>query len=149
MARRKKDAEKLVDKIDWVSVGNRIRSLIKLFGVSQPQVAEDIGLDFRSLNNVILGSAQPSLNTILSIAEYFNVSIDYLLCRSDVPFINLFDDAGQVKNLDEDSIFLARQFQLLSEKEKDAIRVIVGSLIGGLDNSPLLSEGNKDEKVDG
>ena len=73
------------------------------------------------------GSREPDIDTIKKIAEYFNVSTDYLLCKSDirnpeelkkVPFAN----AGGLNTDgldDEDLLELQKQIDYIKKlKEK-------------------------------
>ena len=50
---------------------------------SPSKVAEEIGLSRPAVSSWKTGKAKPSDVTILKIAEYFNVSIDYLLGESE------------------------------------------------------------------
>ena len=52
---------------------------------SPSKVAEEIGLSRPAVSSWKTGKAKPSDVTILKIAEYFNVSINYLLGESEEP----------------------------------------------------------------
>ena len=54
----------------------------------QKQLAEQINIQPNSVQRLKYGTAQPSLKTITAIADYFDVSIDYLVGRTDNPEIN-------------------------------------------------------------
>lgn len=55
---------------------------------SQIKVAEDIGITQRTYSNYESGRRQPDPETLLKIADYFNVSVDYLLGREPIQFLN-------------------------------------------------------------
>lgn len=63
----------------------RLKSLRKATGKTQKAVAEGIGITTNSLQRFELGLAHPKLATVEKIADIYNVSIDYLVGRSDNP----------------------------------------------------------------
>ena len=62
----------------------RLKQLIQETGVSQRQVAEAIGVTEPAMNHYINGRREPDITTLVKLADYFDVSIDYLVGR-DVP----------------------------------------------------------------
>ena len=52
---------------------------------SQLKVATTIGISDRAYRNLESGVSVPNMNTLIALAEYFNVSIDYLTGRTDDP----------------------------------------------------------------
>lgn len=62
----------------------RLKQLIQETGVSQRQVAEAIGVTEPAMNHYINGRREPDIATLVKLADYFDVSIDYLVGR-DVP----------------------------------------------------------------
>lgn len=58
---------------------NRIRDLREDADLKQSDVAKAIGIDQRTLSNYELGKTNPDSYAIIKLAEYFNVSADYLL----------------------------------------------------------------------
>ncbi|MBR2582055.1 MAG: helix-turn-helix transcriptional regulator [Oscillospiraceae bacterium] len=57
-------------------------------GISQLKLAMDLGLTQNSVSRYESGSRQADYETLIALADYFNVSIDYLLERTDNPSIN-------------------------------------------------------------
>lgn len=66
-------------------IGERIRTLRTMNNITQKQLSEILGISVVSLQRFEYGSARPSLDTLLILADYFNVSLDYLVGRSDDP----------------------------------------------------------------
>ena len=66
-----------------VICGERIKELREKLGFTQPELAEKIGLSLSSIRFYELGKVDPSLETICKMADYFQVSVDYLLNRAD------------------------------------------------------------------
>lgn len=58
---------------------NRIAELRKKNNISQKELGKIVNLNQRTISNYETGIAEPDLYTIRKLAEYFNVSIDYLL----------------------------------------------------------------------
>ena len=53
--------------------------------ISQQYLADIIGISKSSINMYERGEREPSLETLEAIADYFNVDMDYLLGRQDIP----------------------------------------------------------------
>ncbi len=66
--------------------GERIRYLLKLRGISQRELSQELFMARSTLNGYIQESRQPSYETLIQIAEYFNVTTDYLLGVTDCPY---------------------------------------------------------------
>ena len=49
------------------------------------QLSELCGLNRNTIKRYEMGTQKPSMDALISIADYFGVSIDYLLGRSDYP----------------------------------------------------------------
>ena len=67
------------------SFPDRLKELRKIKGVTQKQVAESIGISERNYQNLEHGKYNPNHDNIIKLADYFEVSADYLLGRSDNP----------------------------------------------------------------
>lgn len=57
----------------------RLRELIEKKGLSMLQLAKEIGVSRQAINSYTLGESVPDANNLTKIAEYFDVSTDYLL----------------------------------------------------------------------
>jgi len=63
----------------------RLKELRKAKGLSQKSLGEVIGLSERGIQNYELETNKPTSDTIIKLADYFDVSTDYLLGCSDNP----------------------------------------------------------------
>ena len=73
-------------------LGERIKLLRKEQGITQDQLAEYINVSRSSVNGYENDGVEPSLNVLVKIADRFNVSLDYLLERTEEKYnINIFD----------------------------------------------------------
>lgn len=66
----------------------RLRELRERTGRKQYAVAECCGITRRTLRRYERGELEPSRQPLIDIADYFDVSIDYLLGRTSNPKIN-------------------------------------------------------------
>ncbi len=65
---------------------NRIRELREKAGLRQIDVANDTGIDQKTLSNYETEKTNPDSYALIKLADYFNVSIDYLVGRIDTEF---------------------------------------------------------------
>ena len=68
----------IVDKYNEI-LPSRIRALIADSGATQNQIAKEIGVTRQSISQYCDGSTVPNADKLLKLAQYFNVSADYLL----------------------------------------------------------------------
>lgn len=76
-----RDEKKLIPEVEVV--GMNIKELREQEGVSQKQLAEAVRLAQNTLSQFETGKREPDLSTTQRIADYFGVSVDYLLGRND------------------------------------------------------------------
>jgi len=63
---------------------DKLRQLRKENKITQMQLAKDINLNDRTIKRYEAGTVEPTLSVIISLANYFDVSLDYLCGLSDV-----------------------------------------------------------------
>ena len=63
---------------------SRIRELRHEVDVTQKALAAGLGISERAYQYYELGAREPSISTLIALANYFGVSVDYLLGLSDV-----------------------------------------------------------------
>lgn len=63
---------------------NRIRALREDKDLRQVDVSYATGIDQKTLSNYETGKTQPDANALIRLADFFHVSIDYLVGRSTV-----------------------------------------------------------------
>lgn len=54
-------------------------------GLKQTDMAKILGINNRQYQRYESGDSEPKLDTLIFLADYFNVSIDYLVGRSEYP----------------------------------------------------------------
>ena len=63
----------------------RLRKYRALKSTTQKQVAEAIGISERGYQEYELSRKEPTMGKLIALADYFDVSLDYLVGRSDDP----------------------------------------------------------------
>ncbi|MBR4979283.1 MAG: helix-turn-helix transcriptional regulator [Clostridia bacterium] len=66
----------------------RIKELRKAKKISQIKLGIDLNMSQNTISRYETGKREPSLSDLIKIADYFGVSVDYLLERTDNPHMN-------------------------------------------------------------
>ena len=66
----------------------RLKLLRQKKGISQLKLAMDLMMNQNSISRYETGEREADYATLIKFADYFNVSIDYLLGRTDNPKMN-------------------------------------------------------------
>ena len=66
----------------------RLRELRKQRHLSQVRLAIELNMNQNSISRYETGEHEADYQTLIAFADYFNVSIDYLLERTDNPEVN-------------------------------------------------------------
>ena len=64
-------------------IADRIKSLRKTNGATQKAVAAAIGIAERQYQDYEYGKNKPGIDILIALADYFDVSLDYLVGRTD------------------------------------------------------------------
>lgn len=62
-----------------------LKKLREIHGLSQQKFADLFNLSQQSIYKYENDISEPSIQTLISIAEYFNISVDYLVDYTDIP----------------------------------------------------------------
>ena len=63
----------------------KIQELVKANGKTQQEMANYLGISQASFYAYTIGKAEPSLDKLIKIADYFDVSLDFL-CGMPMPY---------------------------------------------------------------
>ncbi len=63
----------------------RLKELRKQKGISQLKLSMELNTNQNTISRYETGEREPGINELIQIANYFDVSIDYLLERTDNP----------------------------------------------------------------
>lgn len=74
------------------SFASRIKELRNSKGLTMEQLAKDLSTTRATISNFENEQRKPSLDMVIKIADYFQVSIDYLVGRTDNPKLHQKED---------------------------------------------------------
>ncbi len=60
----------------------RIKDLREDMDLRQSDLAKATGIDQRTISNYETGKTVPDAYALVKLADFFNVSVDYILCRA-------------------------------------------------------------------
>lgn len=69
-------------------VAMRLKALREKRGISQLKLAMDLDMNQNSISRYETGAREADYKSLIKFADYFDVSIDYLLERTDNPKTN-------------------------------------------------------------
>ena len=95
-------------------------------GVSQQKLADSIGTSQQSINKYENHNIEPDINTLISMADYFSTSVDYLIGHTDVDRII---EHVEKYDLNADESILIDNFRQLNNDEKESIRLVVNNYL--------------------
>lgn len=61
----------------------RLKDLREDNDLTQEELSKKLNITRSALGNYELGIREPSVELLIKIADYFNISLDYLLCRTN------------------------------------------------------------------
>ena len=97
----------------WMSFSTRFLSLRKEHGLTQPQMADKVGIHLPQVRRYESGVAQPSIDILKRIAVTFNVSADWLI----------FED-GERETQDE----LKLKFEAIKQMDEEELKSVTSIL---------------------
>jgi transcriptional regulator with XRE-family HTH domain len=68
-----------------MSFAERLKLCRESKGIPQTKVASENGISRRAYQYYEAGTQEPTISVALALADYFGVSLDYLVGRSDEP----------------------------------------------------------------
>ncbi|KSU33560.1 prophage ps1 protein 15 [Lactococcus lactis subsp. lactis] len=108
-----------------MTVLDTIKELSERRGKTLRQVTDDLNFSENYLYS--LKTKTPNGANLEKLADYFNVSVDYLLGRAEAKPVNEPIDLAEVANSDDDAVWsrlLSSGGRPLTEKDKMAIKLL-------------------------
>ena len=103
-----------------MTFGERIRNLREDLDLKQNEVANQLNILPKSLSNYELDIYEPSFSILNQLANFYNVSVDYLLGNTDIKSRwKDIDKAIQVGNRSISGIQIIDELNQLDEEEKE------------------------------
>lgn len=98
-----------------INIAKNIIALRKSKGVTQEQLAEVLNISAQAVSKWETGTCQPDTLTLPLIAEYFNVSVDYLYYGKEMTYADVYEKVFQkVRNVPN---------QMSKEAYEDALKI--------------------------
>lgn len=66
-----------------ILVTERIKELMKEYGLNQVKLAARIGVKQNTVSSWVNGIKEPSIRSLWLLADFFEVSVDYLIGRTE------------------------------------------------------------------
>lgn len=85
------------------SIGQRMRELRENARLSQLEIAKMCGTNQTTIARMEAGKTAPSIKILVWWADYFNVSMDYLTCRTDRPEGELYERKPRMNATSEET----------------------------------------------
>ncbi len=114
-------------------MNNRLRELRKEKGLTQIELAKILNVSDRSVGFYETGERDPDTETLKKLADYFDVTIDYLLGRSDIRNQKIADIEKQANHnidasgLPDEDIKKVKEYVELLQKKYNSDGSIKGS----------------------
>ena len=90
-------------------------------GISQQRLAEIIGVSQQLINKYENQNVEPDISTLISLAKYFDTSVDYLIGYSDINHklenVNRYD-------LNDDEADFIEKYRRLTKDERDSLKFV-------------------------
>lgn len=112
---------------------DRIRKLRKERGLSITKLAEAIGVSYQSLQRYEAGKREPSIQVLIALANFFDVSVDYLVGRESKNKViksyqyYVLDDDYTLRSLGDLSPISEYSIPILDESEFEALKYALES----------------------
>lgn len=105
---------------------NNLKEIRKKKNLLQTKVAIDLNTTQEAISSYETGRVFPSSDMLISLANYYNTSIDYLLCRTkyDLPI-----DEIKPYKMREDDFNILNNINKLSLEDKNKVIGYIDSLL--------------------
>ena len=91
-----------LNKVSKMTFGNRLLKLRKDKQLSQTELADNVGIHKNVLGKYEREEVKPSIDVAIRIADFFNVSLDFLVGKIEQEFDPLIiDRVNTIQNLPE------------------------------------------------
>ncbi len=102
-----------------------IRLLRMRSNMSQQQLADVINVSQQSINKYENHDVEPNIETLCAIADYFNVSVDFLVGRTDVERKNEKTEFCQLNSAEK---ALIDKIRTLSPSDRELVSAVIRRL---------------------
>lgn len=108
---------------------NILRELRKAKNLTIAKTAENLNMPFETYRSYEAGKNQADYDTLIKLADYFGVTVDYLLGREDKKNLLAYDHH---EITDKQTLDIMKLFKVMTEIQKAQV---IGYVIGMLENA--------------
>ena len=112
-----------------MSIHEKIVCLRKKEGVTQEQLAEQLGVTRQTISKWELGQSTPDLNYISQLSDIFHVSTDYLIKEEQEPVSQLVTQSSPVDAVSTTSHISAMQIMGIILSSLGGVLLVVGMIM--------------------
>lgn len=104
---------------------NNLKQIRNNKGLLQTKVAMDLNITQETVSSYETGRVLPSSDMLINLANYYNTSIDYLLCRTkfDMPIDNI-----KPNNITDKDFIILNKINKLSISDRNKIEAYIDGL---------------------
>jgi transcriptional regulator with XRE-family HTH domain len=106
-----------------MAIGSTIRALREEMGLTQDEFGDRIGIHGRQLGKYEIGTNTPSIDIIVKIAKFCEVSTDYIIYGQDSHL------AERLKMKDPELIAILRKIDRLKKSERERVKWALHGLL--------------------
>lgn len=104
---------------------NNLKQIRNSKGLLQTKVAMDLNITQETVSSYETGRVLPSSDMLIKLADYYDTSIDYLLCRTNY---NLPIDRIKPSNITDEDFVILNKINSLSRADKEKIEAYIDGL---------------------
>ena len=104
---------------------NNLKEIRNSKGLLQIKVAMDLSITQETVSSYETGRVLPSSDMLIKLADYYDTSIDYLLCRTEY---NLPINRVKPNNISDKNFNILNKINNLSNNDKDKIEAYIDGL---------------------
>jgi len=105
-----------------MKIGKTLVALRKKRGITQDQIADNLGIKRARYNSWENDIAKPGLEMLDKIADFYGVNTDYILGR------DVNSNTDQLSDIDEEVRVIARNIQDLNSGDKDLLKDLIHTM---------------------
>ncbi len=109
-----------------MNFGLKLKTLMEESQLTQTELAKSIGFTQRAISKWVNLQSEPTETAILKVADYFSVSVDYLLGRTD----DLGATIPTAQDLSRDEREVLELYDALSPTRKEDLMIFLRALSG-------------------
>jgi transcriptional regulator with XRE-family HTH domain len=104
---------------------NNLKEIRNNKSLLQTKVAMDLNITQETVSSYETGRVLPSSDMLINLADYYNTSIDYLLCRTKY---DMTIDSIKPNNITDKDFIILNKINRLTNSDKDKIEAYIDGL---------------------